>query len=176
MKITNITKGIALTLSLSLLTVATFAQKSPKAEAVGKINGANLVIKYNSPFVKGRKIYGTDLVPYDGRVWRAGADTATRFYTDKDIMVEGKKLAAGAYSIYMIGSDKDWTIIFNSKVGQWGVIDRNNTTSQDPAFDVLRVKVTPKKADKFHESLEYAFHANGFVMNWENLSVPVSIK
>jgi len=175
MKIANITKGLVLTLSLSLLTAAGWAQKSPKAEAHGKINGANLTIKYNSPFVKGRPIYGTNLVPYGGKVWRAGADTATRFYTDKDIKVEGKTLAAGAYSVYVIAGETEWVIIFNSKTGQWG-IKMDGSTTEDPAFDVLRVTVKPKKSASFNESLAYTFHDKGFTLSWENLDVPVSIK
>jgi len=174
MKITNITKGLVLAISFSLLTAAGWAQKSPKAEAHGKVNGANLTIKYNSPFVKGRPIYGTNLVPY-GKVWRAGADTATRFYTDKDIKVEGKTLAAGAYSLYAIAGETDWVIIFNSKTGQWG-INRDQSTTEDPAFDVIRVTVKPKKSASFNESLVYTFNDKGFVLSWENLDIPVWIK
>lgn len=173
MKITNITKGLLLAFSLSLVTIASWGQRSPKMEAHGTINGANLTIKYNSPFVKGRAIYGS-LVPY-GKVWRAGADTATRFYTDKNITVEGKPLPAGAYSVYAIPGENEWTIIFNSKTGQWG-INRDGTTTQDPALDVLRVTVKPRKSANMNESLGYTFNNKGFVLAWENVEVPVSIK
>jgi hypothetical protein len=69
--------------------------------------------------VKGRKIWG-DLVPFN-KVWRAGANEATQIQTDKDIIIEGKKLPAGKYSIYTIPGEKKWQIIFNSETGQWGV-------------------------------------------------------
>ncbi|MES2329326.1 MAG: DUF2911 domain-containing protein [Bacteroidota bacterium] len=173
MKIANITKGLVLILSLSLLTISSQAQRSPKAEAHGTVNGANLTIKYNGPLVKGRAIYGA-LVPY-GKVWRAGADTATRFYTDKDIKVEGKTLAAGAYSVYAIPGETEWTIIFNSKTGQWG-INRDGSTTEDPALDVLRVTVKPRKSAAMNENLAYIFNNKGFVLAWENLEVPVSIR
>ncbi|MES2374236.1 MAG: DUF2911 domain-containing protein [Bacteroidota bacterium] len=173
MKIANITKGLLLAFSLSLITIVSWGQRSPKMEAHGTINGANLVIKYNAPLVKGRVIYG-GLVPY-GKVWRAGADTATRFYTDKDIKVEGKTLAAGAYSVYAIPGETEWVIIFNSKTGQWG-INRDGTTTEDPALDVLRVTVKPRKSATMNENLAYTFNGKGFVLSWENLEVPVSIK
>ena len=69
---------------------------SPAAVATGKINGATITINYSSPSVKGRVIWG-DLVPYN-KVWRAGANEATTFETDKELTIEGKKLPAGKYS------------------------------------------------------------------------------
>jgi hypothetical protein len=146
---------------------------SPPATATGKVKDATITINYNSPGVKGRKIWG-DLVPYD-KVWRAGANKATIFETDKEITVEGKKLAAGKYSLYAIPGEKEWVIIFNSATGQWG-INRDGSTTEDPAKDVLRVKVKPEKAGSFTERLTYAVDAKGFSLVWENLKVPVSVK
>lgn len=167
-------KGLVMTFALSCLSMLAFAQQSPNTSASGTINGANVTIKYGSPSVKGRAIYGTNLVPYD-KVWRAGANSATVIETDKDLTVEGKKLPAGKYSIYIQASEKDWVIIFNSKTGQWG-INRDGTTTLDPALDVIRVTVTPKKSASMTETLAYKINNNGFVLSWENLDVPVSIK
>src|SRR3954451_10510920 len=75
-------------------------RQSPKMTATGKIGEANVTITYGSPSVRGRKIWG-ELVPY-GKVWRAGANEATQIETDKDLVVEGKKLPAGKYSLYTI--------------------------------------------------------------------------
>ena len=57
----------------SILSIFNFctAQKqaaSPAETATGKINGATITIKYGSPSVKGREIWG-QLVPFD-KVWR----------------------------------------------------------------------------------------------------------
>ena len=82
---------------------------SPPATATGKVMGAIITINYSSPVVKGRKIWG-GLVPYD-KVWRAGANEATIFETDKAIKVEGKSLPAGKYSLYAIPGEKQWVII-----------------------------------------------------------------
>ncbi len=145
---------------------------SPPAKATGTINGANIIIDYSSPSVKGRKIWG-DLVPY-GKVWRAGANEATIFETDKDIKVEGKTLPKGKYSLYAIPGENEWVIIFNSATGQWG-INRDYSTTQDPAKDVLRVNVKPKKSAAPNEKLMYTVDGKGFALKWENLEVPVSI-
>lgn len=146
---------------------------SPPATATGKLNGATITINYSSPAVKGRKIWG-GLVPYD-KVWRAGANEATLFETDKAIKVEGKSLAAGKYSLYAIPGEKEWVIILNSQTGQWGVKDDESTT-EVPANDVLRVTVKPEKSATMNERMKFVVDKNGFALEWENLKVPVSVK
>ena len=146
---------------------------SPPATATGTVNGATITIDYSSPAVKGRKIWG-DLVPYD-KVWRAGANEATLFTTSKDIMVEGKKLAAGKYSLYAIPGKENWVIIFNSKTGQWGV-NNDESTSEEPSNDVLRVTVKSVKSSALNERMKFVVNKKGFALEWENLRVPVSVK
>ena len=146
---------------------------SPAATATGNVKGANITITYSSPAVKSRQIWGA-LVPYD-KVWRAGANQATIFETDKNIKVEGKALPAGKYSLYAIPGEKEWTIILNSATGQWGVM-KGGLTTQDPAKDVVRVTVKPKKSANMNERLLYNVNKKGFTLSWENLEVPVSIK
>jgi Protein of unknown function (DUF2911) len=179
MKKTIMTKGFVLAMVVLFMSSATWAQAdkskrpSPPGTATGKVKGATIIIDYSSPSVKGRKIWG-ELVPYD-KVWRAGANEATLFQTDKNITVGGKPLAAGKYSLYALPGEKEWTIIFNSATGQWG-INRDGTTTEDPAKDVLRVTVKPKKSASFNEKLMYKVGDKGFALLWENLEVPVSIK
>ncbi|MFA6276811.1 MAG: DUF2911 domain-containing protein [Pedobacter sp.] len=85
-------KNLKKTLSLILLLVASasvYAQKaSPAAKATGKIGEATITISYSSPAVKERKIWG-ELVPYN-KIWRAGANEATIFETDKALKSKSK--------------------------------------------------------------------------------------
>ena len=170
---------LTLTMAAMFLSSALLAQgdksnrPSPPATATGKINGATITINYSSPAVKGRQIWGS-LVPYD-KVWRAGANEATIFETDKDIMVEGKPLKGGKYSLYAIPGEKEWTIIFNSQTGQWG-IKMDGSTTEDPAKDVFRVMVKPQKTKAMQERLTYRVDKNGFALVWENVEVPVMVK
>lgn len=161
-----------LLLSISIASSA-FAQEnpanrvSPPARATGKIGTATITINYGSPSVKERKIWG-DLVPYD-KVWRAGANEATTFETDKDIQVEGKTLAAGKYAFFAIPGQNEWVIIFNKTADQWGAF------KYDSSQDALRVKVKPHKSDKMNERLVYMVNDKGISLLWENIEVPVSI-
>ncbi len=179
MKKIKIPKGLLLAFVGMLMTSLIFAQAdkskraSPPETANGKVMGANITINYSSPAVKGRKIWG-DLVPYD-KVWRAGANEATIFETDKDIKVEGKSLPAGKYSLYAIPGEKEWVFIFNSKTGQWG-IKMDGSTTEESANDVLRVTVKPKKSGTFNERMKYVIDKKGFALEWEKLKVPGSLK
>ena len=88
-----------------------------------------------------------DLVPY-GKVWRTGANEATTFETDKDIMIKEQKLPAGKYALFTIPGETEWTWIFNSVWDQWGAY------KYDESKDVLRVKSTPESSSVFHEQLK----------------------
>jgi len=150
-----------------------YAQKSPPATATGKVGGATISIAYSGPSVRGRKIWG-DLVPY-GKAWRAGANEATTFTTDKDITVEGKSLKAGKYSVFVVANEKEWEFIFNSETGQWG-IKKGGDANFDPAKNAITFKVKPAKSASMTEQLTYAVTEKGFVLRWENLEGQVGIK
>ena len=160
-------------LCVFLVSAAALAQNmgkplSPHKGVSGKVAGATITIRYGSPYVKGRKIWG-GLEPY-GKVYRAGADSATTFTTDKDIKVDGKTLPAGKYAFFVIPKEKgDWTVIFNKTAEQWGAF------KYDESKDQLRIMVAPKEIAKT-ESMVYIITKTGFSMNWDKISIPVSIK
>jgi hypothetical protein len=162
-----------------MMSTLIYAQKdkskrpSPPAMATGKVGGATISIDYSSPSVKGRKIWGA-LIPY-GKPWRAGANEATIFQTDRDLKIEGKTLAAGKYSLFATPNEKEWEFIFNSETGQWGEND-NGGANFNPAKNVITVKAKPTKSSTSTEKLAYEITPNGFVFRWENLQVPVGIK
>lgn len=141
---------------------------SPRDSVSGKIGTASVEINYGSPSVKGRKIWG-ELVPFD-KVWRVGANEATRFKTDRDVKIEGQLLPAGEYGLFAIPGEGSWTIIFNKVARQWGAY------KYDEAQDALRVTVKPKKSKVMNERLKYVITGKGFELQWENLIIPVSIK
>ena len=169
------TQFVMLLLAFSCFLISTggYAQKSPPATATGKVGIASISIVYSSPSVKGRKIWG-DLVPY-GKAWRAGANQATTFETDKDITVEGKSLKAGKYSVFLVPTDKEWEFIFNSETGQWG-IKKGGDANFDPAKNAITFKVKPIKSASMAEQLTYKVTDKGFVFGWENLEAHVGIK
>lgn len=167
-------KKITLMLFVSAISLSAIAQDakpkaSPAEMVTGKVKDATITINYSSPAVKGRKIWG-GLEAFD-KVWRAGANNATTFQTDKDIKVEGKMLPAGTYSFFLIPREKGtWTAIFNKEPKQWGAM------KYEEAKDQLRVEVKPKDLAETQERLVYKITAKGFSLDWDKVSVPVSIK
>lgn len=156
-------------ISLSAMAQQAKPKASPAESASGKVNGANITINYGSPSVKGRTIWG-GLEAY-GKVWRAGANDATTFETDKDIKVEGKALPAGKYSFFLIPKESGtWTAIFNKEPKQWGAF------KYDESKDALRVDVKVKALAEPQEKLLYKITNKGFSMDWDKISVPMSIK
>ncbi|HEX2618209.1 MAG TPA: DUF2911 domain-containing protein, partial [Flavobacteriales bacterium] len=128
------------------------------------------------PGKKGRAIFG-GLVPY-GEVWRTGANEATTFTTNQDLMVGGQKLTAGTYTLWTIPGETEWTVIFNTKMYGWGV-DFNRKASRDPTADALQVKVpvtpTAGEVEQFTMTIQ-DLPAPTLVMEWDRTHVAVPLK
>jgi hypothetical protein len=132
-------------------------------------SGLTLTIDYSQPSVKGRTI-GKDLEPKEGEVWRTGANEATTFEVSQDVLVEGKKLPKGKYSLFTISGKDSWTIIINKTANQWGAYDYKQ------ADDALRVTVKPGKAEKFAEKMTFSIDEKGMVtLLWGDLKVSFSV-
>lgn len=142
---------------------------SPPAKASAQVGDAQVVIDYSQPSVKGREIFGS-LVPYN-EVWRTGANEATIFEVDKDVIIEGQPLPAGKYALFTIPGEDEWTIIFNKTAQQWGAFD------YDQAQDALRVKVKPEKAPQQAEKLTFEVDPSGEVtMVWADTEVDFQVE
>jgi len=115
-------------------------------------SGVAIEVAYSQPSVKGRTI-GTDIAPY-GKVWRTGANEATTITLSKDAKVDGKTLPAGKYALYSIPGDKEWVVIFNKGVKNWGTVYKQED-------DVLRVTVKTGKAPAFVEQLKFMIEPSG---------------
>jgi hypothetical protein len=145
---------------------------SPKAETKQTVGFTDVVIEYSRPAVRERKIWG-GLVPYS-KVWRAGANEATKFIFTDDVLIEGKKLSKGSYSFFAIPGEKEWTLIFNKVSDQWGAFEYNE------AEDALRIKVKPEKNNST-EWLTYNINkisdsAAIVSLEWENLKIPFKVE
>ena len=165
-----------------LTTTVVFAQGfKPKAAvnevAEGKIGAANVTINYGSPSLQGRKILGVK-EPY-GKAWRAGANQATKVTTTAELTIDGHKLPAGVYSLYMVPGATEWKVIFNSAIPSWGITKNPNgdgsIAANDPAKDLFSVNVKAKKAGPT-EKLKYEVRPNGIALVWENVEVFVPAK
>jgi tetratricopeptide (TPR) repeat protein len=109
---------------------------------------STIELNYSRPGMKGRKIFG-DLVPY-GKVWRTGANSATRLKFSDDVSIGGQVLKAGEYALYTVPNEKEWEIIINKGSANWG-------TDYKQEDDIFRVKATSVKLDQPVETFTMQF-------------------
>lgn len=110
-------------------------RKSPHESTSGVIADKTITIEYGRPYKKGRKIYG-GLVPFD-QVWRTGADEATTLTTEADLMVGDIHVPKGAYGLFTIPTEKDWTLVLNKTADQWGAF--NYDSGQDLGRTAMKI-------------------------------------
>ena len=171
--------------TLSLLVVlfvfaignSAFAQRGPAAiptaTLLQKVGNTEMVIIYSRPSLDGRDM--AKLAP-SGKVWRTGANANTKINFDKDVMLGGKAVPAGEYSMYSIPGDSEWTIIIN-KAKSWG-------TQYDESKDVVRFTAAATKTSASVETFRIDmsdFDKNNkdnanIELAWGNVSVKFPIK
>ena len=148
------------------------SKPSPPASATCDLGGGKTIkTDYSSPRMRGRKIYG-DLVPF-GEVWRTGANDATTFVSSADVVVGGKKIPAGSYTIFTVpGADK-WTLIINKKTGEWGIPYKYE--SDELARVDMKVSKLPSPVEDF--TISYDKSSSGCTMHidWETTRASVDI-
>lgn len=140
------------------------ASKNGKAEGV--IDGVEIVLEYGRPKVKDREIWG-GLVPYD-KVWRTGANEANTISFSADVMIEGKTLPKGKYSLFTIPGAEKWIIIFNK------VAEQSGSDGYDESQDALRVEVVPTSGAHVEE-MTFTIEDSSIVLVWEKLSISFDI-
>jgi hypothetical protein len=137
-----------------------------------QVGATTLSVEYNRPVARGRELFGS-LVPYD-RVWCPGADDCTTFATSTDIVVEGKTLPAGTYTVWTKPGRDRWSIIFNKAHPTF-----HTQYSRVADQDLLTIEVTPRTASPmetlaFYFAVVNAKHAE-LVLHWGTVAVPISI-
>jgi hypothetical protein len=173
----NMQKRIAfMPLFALVLTAMSFAQAgnrpSPAASATCDLGGGKTIkTDYSSPRAKGRKIFG-ELVPY-GKVWRTGANEASTFVPSTDVVVGGKNLPAGNYTIFTVPNADKWTLIINKKTAEWGIPYKYE--SDELARIDMKVSKLPSPMENF--TISYEKSGNGCTMNieWETTRASVDI-
>jgi len=165
---------------LALVCCASFAQmqdksKRPSPPATARCSfpdGKKITVDYSRPSMKGRKIYG-GLVPYD-QEWRTGANEATTFVTDTDVMVGDHEVPAGSYTLFTVPGKDAWTLVISKKTGEWGIPYPGKDS------DLVRAKMTrttlSSPVEQFLISFDHAGNACTMHLDWETTRASVQVK
>lgn len=89
-------------------------QLSPPDTIRVTIGGAVIALDYSRPSMRGRRIFGSDLVPWN-KVWRTGANFATRFTTSADLVIGGQPVPTGTYTLWTLPTPTGWKLIINKQ-------------------------------------------------------------
>jgi len=144
-------------------------QASPKATIQQTVGLTDIEIVYCRPAAKGRAVFG-NLVPF-GKVWRTGANENTTISFSDDVIIDGKTLPKGKYSLYTIPKIESWEVIFYATTNNWG-----NPETWNDANVVLRTTVKEEALSKPVESFTIGIDnltadSAELSMAWENSSV-----
>ena len=147
---------------------------SPTDTARATIGAAQVAVVYSRPSVRGRTVWGGELVPYD-RWWRTGANAATALRTSADLTVGGVRVPAGSYTLFTLPTAAGTQLIISKKTGEWGT---DYDATQDLARVPLRVAPLAAPVEQFTIAVEPSGADAGVLrMRWADreLSVPVVV-
>lgn len=165
---------LALALGFTLTAVAQdLPMASPSAEIEQTIGLCEVEVEYSRPAMKGRSIFGA-LVPYN-EMWRTGANKATAIEFSDKVMLNGKEIPAGKYSLFTIPGEKEWTIILNKNTELWG------TGGYKQEEDVIRLTATPVSLPNAVENFTIDFSdvtssKGNLNIYWEKTKVSVNLE
>ena len=147
---------------------------SPPSTLKQQVGLTDIEINYSRPGIKDRTIFG-DLIPY-GQFWRTGANSPTKVTFSDDVMIGGKDLKKGSYSLFTYPGEDEWTVIFSKATALPG------PDGYDDSQDAVRIKVTPSEHNPKLET--FTIDVNNIRNNtatidliWETtiVSIPVSL-
>jgi hypothetical protein len=146
---------------------------SPGAKVSQEIGLTEVTVDYSCPGVKGRKIWG-GVVPYD-KMWRTGANQATKITFTRDVTFGDKPVPAGSYALLTIPTKGAWTVILNKKAEQAGTLQDYKAD-----LDQARVQAQPR-AVAHRERMTFLFSdfdddKASLDLEWDKLRISVPIK
>lgn len=155
----------------------TFPDQSPAARLSQEVGLTRIDIEYFRPGMKGRKIFGPAGVGTEafGRVWRTGANNATKITFSGPVKFGGTDVPAGTYALFSIPDPNEWTVILNKVSGQWGAYNYKEEN------DLVRVKSKPVRLPQPVETFtidvnDIRDQSATLNLIWENTRVAVPIE
>lgn len=152
-------------------------QPSPTQTLTQNFGLGSIQLIYSRPSIKGRSLFkdNSDLAPL-GKLWRTGANAATRItFTDR-VMLGGKLLDTGAYVIYTRPGKEYWDVIINKGLTNSGL------DGYKESEDVVTVKVKVEKTGTEVETFTMQFdkvmaESCELHISWGNtlVRVPISV-
>lgn len=151
-------------------------QLSPTATVMQNFGIGKITLVYSRPSIKGRTLFAdnSDLAPL-GKMWRTGANAATKISFSDNVNFGGKDIDTGSYVIYTIPGANEWEIILNKGLNNGG------TDGYKESEDVVRFKVPANSSTGVNvetftmEFLNIKPESCDLALAWGNTSVIIPI-
>jgi Protein of unknown function (DUF2911) len=129
--------------------------------------GKWIEITYGSPLKRGRELWGKGAdygkaALVGAPIWRAGANVSTRLKTEVPLIINGKTVAPGDYSLFIDLKENNWTFV----VSTWAAQTRFDPANKDalwggynytPDKDVVRAPMKLETLPHVVEQLTWDF-------------------
>ena len=171
-------KTFTTALAIAAFSLTTQAQlKTPAPSPLQSIKQSfalsEIGIEYSRPSAKGRVIFG-DVVPF-GKIWRTGANSATKITFGEDVKVEGQNVAAGTYALYSIPNKDNWELMLYKDLALGG-----NTGEYKKENELMRFSVKPSSLTEKVETFEInvaniSSSSSNIELRWENTRVSFNV-
>jgi DUF2911 family protein len=152
-------------------------RKSPLDSLTFKLKNQPVKVCYGRPSSRGRVMLGGKDIPF-GKLWRTGANEPTIFYAPIPLTVAGIAVPPGVYSLYTVPGPKEWEIIVNRSISQWGKEDQY--TDKVKAQELGRAKVRSEPVSSPIETFTIRAEPDGnnakLVLEWEETRVKIPFK
>ena len=145
--------------------------RSQPATVSQELAGTRIEIAYHRPVARGRALFGA-LVPW-GRIWTPSADSAARLTVSGPVELNGTRVPAGRYGVWMIPDSTAWTVIINRQADAFHL-------RYPQGQDVVRVTATPQHGEQV-ETLLFVFpmadaDSATLQLRWGTTVVPLRVK
>lgn len=147
---------------------------SPSAKLVQKVGLTDVTVEYSRPSMKDRTIFAEDgLVPF-GKIWRTGANLATKVTFSGPVTIGETELEAGSYAILTKPGADEWAVHFYTyKASGWG----SYREAKPAAVATAKSSTSENSTESFLISIdELRDYSASLVMMWENTKVSVPFK
>lgn len=153
------------------------ARRSPKDSLTFTAGGSEVKVCYSRPRLNGRTVIGGELVPF-GQLWRTGANEPTMIMTTGHLVIAGIHVDAGTYSVYTVPGEREWEVIVNRAVGQWG--HESTYTDSIRTMEVGRGRVPAERVataiEMFTIRAEPATGGDArLILEWQNSRVAIPV-
>jgi hypothetical protein len=133
---------------------------------------SSIEIVYSRPNMKGRTVFG-DLAPF-GKLWRTGANAATRITFGEDVKVGGVAVKAGTYVLYSIPNKDEWEVILNKGINNWGI--DGYKADEDVAKFKVKPMTLPMNIETFTMQIANVMPASADIqVMWEKTAIAIPV-